>query len=59
MYLSKMNIGLLLVTRYSLDGLKIGIMKQIFQTDEETSLFINFLNKIKGRIMKNDINEGG
>ncbi|KAF0747464.1 UDP-N-acetylglucosamine--peptide N-acetylglucosaminyltransferase 110 kDa subunit-like, partial [Aphis craccivora] len=34
-------------------------MKQIFQTDEETSLFINFLNKIKGRIMKNDINEGG
>jgi len=28
------------------------------QTDEKTSFFINFLNKIKGRIMKDDNNKG-
>lgn len=43
----------------SSDDLKIGIMEQIFQTDKKTSLFINFLNKITGRIIKDDNNIGG
>jgi len=34
-------------------------MEQIFQIDEKTSLFINFLNKMTGRIIKDDNNKGG
>jgi len=34
-------------------------MEQIFQTDEKHPLFINFLNKIKGRVMKDYNNKEG